>query len=424
MKRLAVLKRELAELQAQGASILDAADTAGRDLTDAEEASFAKIEGEITAKKAEIASAERHAERRRAMEPVPVGLNDVHEPNPEQTGGFKGIDEFAHAVHRAVNPNIMERDARLNAAGPSNLHQGGASSGEGFELPPQFRDEVWELVTDVDEFDGLLDEEPTSAREVKLNSDETTPWGASGIKAFWRSEGSKMDSSKLAQEPRSVPLHELYTLAVATEELLEDAPRLANRLTRKAALAIAWAKNQAVVYGDGIGKPLGWFKSGALVTVPKVADQPADTIVVENIVAMYARLLSVPGDSPFWMINRNTLPQLMTMKIGDQPIWLPPNGLAGAPLGLLLGLPVRESMYSRTLGDKGDVQLVSPRGYYAARRSAGVSFASSMHLFFDYNAQAFRWVFRFGGQPHLKAPMLPAESADTRSHFVTLAERA
>ena len=90
----------------------------------------------------------------------------------------------------------------------------------------------------------------------------------------------------------------------------------------------------------------------------------------------------------------------------------------------LLGYSIDWKEHCKTLGDKGDLQLVSPKGYYAARRTSGVQFASSMHLYFDYAIQAFRWTFRFGGQPHLSAPVAPANGANTKSHFVTLDERA
>lgn len=112
------------------------------------------------------------------------------------------------------------------------------------------------------------------------------------------------------------------------------------------------------------------------------------------------------------------------MTVGDRPIWMPPNGLADAPGGMLLGLPVMLSEHARTLGDKGDLQLISPKGYYALKRESGPKFAQSMHLYFDYAIEAFRWTFRFGGQPHLSKPVDPANGAATKSHFVALAERA
>ena len=228
----------------------------------------------------------------------------------------------------------------------------------------------------------------------------------------------------MVTDPRVTPVHELYAFVLATEELLEDAPRLSARLTRKAGQAIAWKKNDAMVYGTGAGQPLGWFNAPALVSIAKESGQSADTLDDQNIIKMYARLLVVPGDQPFWLANRDTVPQLMTLQIGDKPMWVGTNGLVDAPNGILMGYPLRLSEHGRTLGDKGDIQLISPKGYYALRRTSGPQFAQSMHLYFDYAIEAFRWTFRFGGQPHLSAPVSPANGANTRSHFVTLDERA
>ena len=233
-----------------------------------------------------------------------------------------------------------------------------------------------------------------------------------------------MSPTKLADGEIGVPLHELYTMALAPDELLEDAPRLNSRVGRQAARAISWKKGLAIVEGTGVGQPLGWMKSKAFVTVAKESGQGAATVDVQNIVNMYSRLQRIPGDRPFWLINQDVFPQLPTLTLGDRPIWMPGGSLAEAPHGLLLGYPIRFSEYAETVGTKGDIQLISPMGYYGVRRSAGVQFASSIHLYFDHAATAFRWLFRYGGQPHLSKAVSPAKGAATRSHFVTLAERA
>lgn len=424
---LQALKKRLAELQAQGQTIIKAVEAAGDEWAADQETEFDGIETEIATVKEQIAAAEKTAERKRRMASLgagtaltPAGATTVHDLNPETTGGFKSLGEFAAAVHGTVLGG--QSDERLVAV--ANTHQGGGSAGEGFSLPPQYRDEIWELVTEFDDFGPLIDEEPTSARQVKGMADETTPWGSSGIQAYWRAEGAQMDPTKQAKQERTTHLHDMYTLALATDELLEDAPRLEARLGRKAAQAIAWKKNLAIVEGNGVGQPLGWMKSDALVSVAKESGQAADTINAANVVKMYSRLLMVPGGRPFWMANSDTLPQLMTMTIGDKPVWMPGTGLADAPNGTLMGLPLRLMEYAKTLGDKGDLQLIQPQGYYGARRVSGVSYATSIHLYFDYGIQAFRWMFRYGGQPHLSAPVSPNNGAATKSHFVVLDERA
>lgn len=438
MKNLTELKKRLAALKAEGDDICKAAEAGDGVFTEEQEERFAAIEDEIETVKADIEAAEKLADRRRRMAGVaagatlaattaltPAGEYDVHQADPRLTGGFAGIDEFAVAVHAAVRANQHGGVVDERLVGLSNSHEGGTADGEGFMLPPQFRDEVWELVNNFDEFGTLIDEEPTSAREVKLGADETTPWSSSGIQAYWRAEGSQMTRSKLDTEGRNVPLHQLYCLATASEELLEDAMRLRNRLSRKAAEAIAWKKNLAIVEGSGVGQPVGWFGSDAMVTVAKESGQAADTIVAENVIKMYSRLYMQPGDSPFWLCNTDTLPELMTMTVGDKPIWMPPSGdLTQAPGGFLLGRPVRLSEFAKTLGDLGDIQLISPKGYYGVRRASGIQFASSIHLYFDYNTEAFRWTFRYGGQPHMTAPITPYNGSATKSHFISLAERA
>lgn len=430
MNKLAELQKRLAALKHKCRDIIAAADRDNDgELTAEQDTEFSALEVEIEEVEASIAAEQKLIERRRKLAAStalsPAGHNTVNDLNPETTAGFKDLGEFAVAVHGAVQAGRVGGivDSRLAALAGS--HEGGGSAGEGYALPPQYRDEVWELVNEFDEFGPLIDEEPTDKREVKMGADETTPWGTAGIKAYWRAEGSQMTPSELSDEGRSVPLHELYCLALATEELLEDAPRLRNRLTKKAAQAIAWKKNLSIVEGTGVGQPLGWFKSGALLTIPKESGQAADTITALNVIKMYSRLQMIPGDRPFWMVNQDALPQLMTMTIGDKPIWMPPSGdLTGAPGGFLLGRPVRLSEFANTVGDKGDIQLISPKGFYGARRSTGNKFASSIHLYFDYATEAFRWTFRYGGQPHLSKPVSPNKGNATKSHFVALAERA
>lgn len=391
------------------------------------------LETEVAALASQIEREEAHA-RRSAVFAAPAqdvsarraafsAARTVAEPDPEQTYGFRNMADFALAVHGSRGGVLS--DARLNAALPSNYNVGGGTSGEGFLVPPQYREAIWEMVFSGTDLLNRITPEPTSSNIVQLVKDETTPWGSSGVQAYWRAEAGQMTASKITQKGVQVALDELYAFVVATDELLADAPRLSNRLTVQAARAINWTASDAVMWGDGVGKPLGFMNSGALVTQAKEAGQAVDTVVAANIGKMYSRLLSQNLGASFWLANPDTLPQIMVMTIGDQPIWTPPNqGFKEAPGGFLMGRPLVLSDHSDTLGDLGDLTLVDPMGYYAAQKEGGgIDFASSIHLYFDYGAQAFRWTFRIGGQPFLSAPVTPPRSANTRSHFVALEAR-
>ena len=346
------------------------------------------------------------------------------EPDPERTFGFRNMAEFAMAVQASSRGGALS-DSRLNAALPSSYNAEGGSAGEGFMVPPEYREAIWELVFAGDDLLNRITPEPTAANFVQLVKDETTPWGTSGVQAYWRTEGAQMTASKLATKGVQVPLNELYAFVVATDELLSDAPRLADRLTRQAARAINWTASDAIMWGDGVGKPLGFMNSPALVTQAKESGQAADTINATNVAKMFSRLIPGNVGGSFWMANPDTLPQIMTMTIGDQPIWTPPaQGFKEAPGGFLLGRPLNLSEHADTVGDAGDLTLVDPMGYYAAvKQGGGIDFATSIHLFFDYGAQAFRWTFRIGGTPILSAAVSGPRSSNSKSHFVALADR-
>lgn len=389
------------------------------------------LETEVADLDAKIAAEEKAAQRGGlfasgggARATAAFGAGRVqNEPDPERTAGFVHMADFARAVAAHFGGGVT--DPRL-AALPANYNTGGGAAGEGFLVPAEYRDQIWELVFAEDDLLSAVNPEPTASNVVQLTKDETTPWGASGVQAYWRAEGGQMTATKAVTQGVQVPLHELYAFVVATDELLQDAPRLANRLTMQAARAIRWKGSDAVMWGDGVGKPQGFMESAALVSVAKESGQAADTINATNVAKMYSRLL--PGNlaNAFWLANPDTMPQIMTMTIGDQPIWTPPaQGFKEAPGGFLLGRPLKLSEHSDTVGDLGDLVLMDPMGYYAVtKQGGGIDFASSIHLFFDYGAQAFRWTFRLGGQPILSAAVTPARSANTKSHFVALAARA
>lgn len=394
------------------------------------DAEIDQMEAEADGLRATIDGEEKRARRTGAftMASVPSGGHRLpitsSEPNPEATSGFRNIAEFAVSVRNAV-VNPSEMDDRLRANAPSNFHQNGGSAGEGYLVPAQFRETIWELVFGERDLLSMMAPEPTASNVVQIPKDETTPWGAAGVQAFWRAEGSQMTGSKAALVGSTVNLHELYAFVTATDELLADAPRLANRVTVQAARAIRYKAGEALMWGDGVGKPLGFMASAALVTVAKEGSQAAATILAANVLKQYSRLQGM-GARAFWAANRDIVPQLATLTIGNQPMWTSPNqGLQSAPGGLLLGLPIVYLDHAKTLGDEGDLTLVDPDGYYAATKAGGgIEFASSIHLYFDYGVQAFRWTFRLGGQPYLSAPVTPAKGSNTRSHFVSLAVRA
>lgn len=433
MKRYKQLLQERADLVNEAKGIFALAEQEGRDLNDVEKTRDDAINARLQTLAGEIAREERRREWERTTAAVPnanqqvagwgiESVRDLRADDPRR--GFRSLADFALAVRHASLPGgAVDERLRIGAA-PTGFNESGGTSGEGYMLPPQMRQEIWEAVNELDSLLAEVDSEPTASNSVTFNKDETTPWGATGVLAYWRSEGSQMTNSKLSTDGELMKLHELYALVLATEELLSDAPRLSNRLTSKAALAIRYKANEAIVNGTGSGQPLGWFTSSAKVSVAKESGQAAATVVAANVAKMYARVIN-PGMAN-WYINQDVLPQLLTMTLGNNSVYVPPaTGFQNAPGGFLFGRPVKFLENCQTLGTQGDIQLVNPKGYYAIRKTnTDPEFAESIHLYFDYNIRAFRWIFRLNGQPYLSAAISPAKGSTTRSHFVVLDTRS
>jgi HK97 family phage major capsid protein len=421
-KVFAGLLQERADLVAEGKKMYDKAEAESRELTAEEKTRDDQINARLGELKGEISRQEARREREREVAAMPKidGMHNRAEDDPKR--GFSDVGEFALAVKSMCTPGGSDDRLKLSAAATDYLHTE-TGSDEGRMVPPAFRDQIWEVANG----DGsLLEEcnpEPTDKNSVEFLKDETTPWGATGIQAKWRGEKSQMTPSKLSTEAELMKLQELYVFVNATDDLLADAPRLADRLTRKSGQAIQWKINEAIPNGSGVGQPLGYTKSNALVTVSKESSQTADTVVAANIAKMFSRMIN-PGRAT-WKVNQDVLPQLMLMTLGNQPIWTPPSsGFQNAPGGYLLGRPVQFLENCATIGDKGDIQFVNLyEGYYAITGMGGVKFASSIHLYFDYGLQSFRWTFKMNGQPYLSKPITPANGSNTRSHFVVMEAR-
>lgn len=447
------LLKEVSDLKTQARAILDGADANNDGVLTAEQIEQVDaLQEKIDAREATIKRRQAFADA--SAQPIPRQLDGgtsktsatiTNEPLDNGLAGFATQEEYFHTVAQDALGRRDERLAaipqrerefmahKLRAAGASNAQIDAATgdnshseaSSDGNMVPTAIRDRIWSFVFDEDSILSQVDSEPTAGNSVELLTDQTTPWGSTGIQAYWENEGATGTESRVDTNPVTVKMHKLMALVTANEELVQDAARLASRLMDKAPLAIRWKACDAIHNGNGVGKPLGILNSDGLVSVAKESGQAAQTIEADNIAKMYARLLPGSYARAVWKINPDVIDQLITMTLGDQPIWTPPaSGLVNAPGGVLLGRPVQFSEHCQTIGTKGDIRLIDPMGYYAITKPRGIQFASSMHLLFDKDKQAFRWTFRLGGRPYLNAAQSPANGSNTKSHFVTLDTRA
>jgi HK97 family phage major capsid protein len=88
-----------------------------------------------------------------------------------------------------------------------------------------------------------------------------------------------------------------------------------------------------------------------------------------------------------------------------------------------MGRPVISTEAAAALGDAGDISFVDFSQYMSVIKSGGIRQDVSIHLFFDYDITAFRFVLRVGGQPWWNTAITRLNGL-SRSPFVTLGARA
>ena len=445
------------ELVAASEAIVAQADAERRELTVQEQNTISANAGEVERLQAEVELRERltaHASRlaeargrRTAPEATPgdqAAEPEAPAPRPtaaapaRQTGiarvpaapnasaagtaGFHNFGDFALAV-RTASQRGGQVDRRLTNAAASTFSQESVGADGGFAVPPDFRSDIMQRIFAEDSLVGRCDLQTANGNSWTAPVDETTPWGTSGVKAYWESEAAAIGQSKPSLREVSVRLHKLASLVPVTEEMLEDAGSIDGYLRSKMPEAIDWQLSYAIAWGTGSGQPLGFMRSGALVTVAAEGAQTTDTINATNVVKMFARMPVRSRPTAVWLIHPDAEPQLHLMTLGQQPVYMPPGGLSGAPYGTLLGRPVIPHQVCETVGDLGDIMFVDLRQYLAVRKACGVRLQTSMHLWFDQDIMAFKATLRVAGQPWWSAGITPRDGSSTISPFVTLASR-
>ena len=341
--------------------------------------------------------------------------------------GFRSFGEFAMSV-RGASARGGVIDPRLIANAPTTFSQEGVGADGGFVVPPDFRTEIMRKVMGEESLLSLTDQQTTSSNSFTVPIDETTPWQTSGgVQAYWENEAGQKQQSKIALTEMTTKLNKLIALVPVTDELLEDASSLTSYLRSKAPEKMLFRVNDSVVTGTGAGQPLGFLNSAATITIAPVAAQVADTVVFQNILSIWGRMYAPCRRNAVWLVNQDVEQQLMGLGFkdsSDHPVYMPPGGLADAPFGRLLGRPVIVSETAPALGDRGDISLVDMRTYLSITKTGGIRNDVSIHLWFDYDVTAFRFVMRIGGQPWWRTPITRKSGANTLSCFVTLGERA
>jgi HK97 family phage major capsid protein len=454
---------EAEELQAG----IDAEDRA---WTEEEEAHYNDLVSEASDLKKDYEFEQRRMQteaRRQAAASVRQDFNSIPTPQDVLTRGvnarvtrmkanwtedpqweFRGHGDFAMAVYQqAVNGMVDDRLSRIlgfQAAMDHNTPQTG-----GFLMPPVFNRNIYThmmgsrinlmAMCDLYPIIGAISIEFTANAETSRVPGSR--WG--GISSAWVEDGTAMTDSQPKVRNLELRPRQLATFVKVNNTLLQNADTLEAYLDRAAVDDQIQTINNAILRGDGVAKPKGFFtgsSGGSFVSIAKESGQAANTIVDDNVHKMWARCLD--EENAIWLINRDAVPELDALAAtgvsGTIPVMLanvngyPTMAVPGPQM--LKGRPTRRLEQCATLGTQGDIVLANMSGYamaYRARGDAGtvdgepgIQKDMSMHLEFDKNRICFRYIIAVNGEAWLQTAITPEQGTSVLSHFIVLDTRA
>lgn len=345
-------------------------------------------------------------------------------------GGFKSFGEKLQHVIAAGKGNVMP-DPRL-LAGPTGLGETVAADG-GFAVGTDYATGIMEKVYDTGQILGKVKRIPVSsgANSMKLPAiDESSRADGSrsgGVRAYWLEEAGALTASQPKIRQNSLTLKKVGALVYLTDELMQDAPALEAWVMQNLPGELVFKIEDAIVNGDGSGKPLGWNSGDAAISVSKETGQAAATFTYANATKMWSRMWGRSRGNSLWLVDQSVEPQLFQMSLpvgtGGSAVFMPAGGASESPFATLFGRPIVPVEYCAALGTVGDVQLVDPTQYTLIDKG-GVQFASSMHVQFLTDQMALRFIMRVDGLPDWNSALTPKSGGPTLSPYVKLATRA
>lgn len=415
--------------------LLEAAKNEGRAFSDAEQKSFDDLQAKIENAQKMLELENKAAANAASVPTTPTTNSDDIVPMQNVTvknspPKWNGIGDMLQAVrNHALTGNLDDRFQNAALGGNETVPSDG-----GFLVGETMAQDVLKRTYETSVLAPRCRQRSVTNgnRYVQNYIDETSRADGSrygGVQGYWVAEAGTITASKPKLGKIELELQKLAGLYYATDELLEDAPLLAQDVANWYGEEFGFKIDDAIFRGNGTGKPTGFLNSNALIEVAKESGQAADTIVYENIVKMWSRMYARSRATSAWFINQEIEPQLNTMAqtLGTSgvTVYLPAGGLSEAPYATLYGRPVIPIEHASALGDVGDIVLADMNQYLLVdKANRGIKQARSIHVAFVTDQEAFRFTIRVNGQSIWQSPLSPYKGAKTLSPFVALAERA
>jgi HK97 family phage major capsid protein len=358
--------------------------------------------------------------------------------NPKALGA--AIDkEFpgAHGASEFFNTVWKHHKRSLDTAGTArmqrirNAFQSDVPSDGGFLIPETLRSDLLQVALETAIVRPRARVIPMETLRVPFPMIDSTSNASSvfgGIVCYWTEEGGTLtDSSpvfgRIVLDAKKLTAYPQVPQELVADSVISFQPFISQIFPE----ALSFYEDVAFLKGSGVGEPLGALAAGntAIVSRAKESGQPNATIVWENIVGMFSRMLPSSLGRAVWVASIDTFPELATMALsvgtGGSAIWLN-NGQDGPPMTILGRPVVFTEKAPGVLGGLGDISFVD-FGFYLVGDRQVMSASVSEHYRFGNDELAFKIIERVDGKPWIQSPITPQNGGPTLSPFVQLAAR-
>ena len=426
--RMNDIRERAQDLDKLATQVFETADSEGRDLTATERA---RVESYLDERDEAMAGLAQRKRVEGVVDTLPSsawGLpgGSSHPSNNLSSldavfggdrGGFESIGQFFKAVDAGLSdPRLLKVESSM---------VGGTGSAGGFLVPEGFAREILGRAAHKA---IVLPRAKVYAMEGQtlnvpcfddLDSSDGTYFGGLDFQLVPEAGTFTRSDAKI----RAIKLNccKAGIFTSVSSELSADAGFFESLLPEKLGEAMARGMDHAFLRGTGAGQPIGVLNADSRITVEAEDGQAANTINMNNVLKMDARLAPDCENSAIWLAHPSTKPQLSAL---ERPV-----GTGGELYDVLGGgapslrsKPVLFSELCSELGTEGDLMLVDLSKYAIGlrknlriERSDAVSWTEDL---IDWRA-----VMRFDGQPIWNSAYTPRHGSDTLSWCVTLEDR-
>ena len=365
MNKILELREKRAKAWEAAKAFLDTKRNDSGLLSAEDAATYDKMEADVVALGKEIDRLERQAaldaELNKPVNSPITGKPGVPRCEEPKTG--RASDEYRKAMLDAL---------RCNFKRVSNVLEEGVDANGGYLVPDEYDRRLIDGLTESNVMRSLATTITTSG-EHKINIAATKP------AASWIEEGGALTFGDATFDQILLDAHKLHVAIKVTEELLYDnAFDLEGYILDQFSKALGKAEEDAVLNGDGVGKPLGIFAAsgGGQIGVTTAGQ----TIVADEIINLVYALKRPYRKNAVFITNDQTLSIVRKLKDDTAAYIWQPSYQAGEP-DRLLGYPVYTSPYVPTLAAEKPVIAFGDFSYYNIGDRGTRSFAELKELF-------------------------------------------